>query len=112
MFLGHILNLHRRGKMKKITVEMFTGQGNYAVLRLPERNYPGVIFQGDTVATICSNLENIRQQARKIKNQELVEDVEYLVNQFNEILNGYERVLEENNIKLPYVKSENKNNID
>ncbi|WP_371302493.1 hypothetical protein [Nocardioides sp.] len=31
--------------MDRIEVEMFTGQHNYAVLRLPERKFPGVLFR-------------------------------------------------------------------
>lgn len=35
--------------MVKIEVELFTDQGNNAVVRLPARRFPGVLIQGDTL---------------------------------------------------------------
>ncbi len=34
--------------MTRIEVDLLTNQGNGAVLRLPERKFPGVVVQGDT----------------------------------------------------------------
>jgi hypothetical protein len=36
--------------------ELLTLPHNYAVVRLPDRRYPGVVIQRDSLATICARL--------------------------------------------------------
>ena len=48
--------------VKTIEVDALTDQGNYAVIRLPERKFPGVVVQGDSLSILISNLRRSRDQ--------------------------------------------------
>jgi hypothetical protein len=43
--------------MKEETLEVFTNESNFAVIRLPQRKYPGVLIQGDSLEAIVAELE-------------------------------------------------------
>ncbi len=43
--------------MNLLTVECFTEQGNNAVIRMPDRKYPGVLIQGDTLKNLLDMAE-------------------------------------------------------
>lgn len=45
--------------MKKIEVELFSDQGNGAVLRLPERRFPGLLLQGDSLRNLVEMAESV-----------------------------------------------------
>lgn len=38
--------------------------GNFAVVQLPERNYPGVVIQGDTLSSLVGLLNDIKTASR------------------------------------------------
>jgi hypothetical protein len=41
-----------------MTVEALTDQRNYAVTRLPQRHFPGVVVQGDSLSTLVGYLRD------------------------------------------------------
>ncbi|WP_373294465.1 DUF6959 family protein [Streptomyces albiflavescens] len=42
--------------MERVEAELFTDGGNDAVVRLPGRNFPGVLIQGDTLSAAMVRL--------------------------------------------------------
>lgn len=46
----------RRAASRPETVELLTRPFNGAVVQLPDRRYPGVVIQGDSLSTICEHL--------------------------------------------------------
>jgi hypothetical protein len=88
--------------VKTIEVEVLTDQHNYAVIRLPERKFPGVVFQGDSLSSLVVDLRRGRDQLQRGEN----EDGMGLIHLVLETLEGaqrlYEAVLAENSIPLPY----------
>ncbi|MFD7321478.1 DUF6959 family protein [Streptomyces sp. NPDC059875] len=45
--------------MERVEAELFTDGGNDAVVRLPRRNFPGVLIQGDTLSILQSNVAEL-----------------------------------------------------
>ncbi|MFF8275078.1 DUF6959 family protein [Streptomyces lateritius] len=45
--------------MERVEAELFTDGGNDAVVRLPGRNFPGVLIQGDTLSTLRSDMAEL-----------------------------------------------------
>ena len=88
--------------MNKVLVDIYTGQQNFAILKLPEREYPGVVFQGDSLSILCNDIERIYKLAAQSKNKELEEEILFIRNSLKEILEGYKLVLRENKIELPF----------
>jgi hypothetical protein len=46
--------------MNKIEVELFSDQGNGAVLRLPMRRFPGLLLQGDSLKNLAEMADRVR----------------------------------------------------
>jgi hypothetical protein len=45
--------------MTLVEVDLLTDQGNGAVLRLPDRSFPGVLVQGDTLSHYLSTVAEV-----------------------------------------------------
>ncbi len=86
------------------TAELLTPSHNYAIVQLPERNYPGVVFQGDSLHVLLTDIIELQQLLKDGDLEELSESIEALKVDLAAIQNGYERVCHERNIELPYVK--------
>lgn len=52
------------------TAKLLTSATNYAVVHLPDRKFPGVVIQGDTLSSLVSGLETI---STEIKNRNFEE---------------------------------------
>ena len=75
--------------MKRIEVELLTDQGNNAVLRLPQRRFPGVLLQGDTLRNLLVTAEHALALSGEV-GSELREEIEGLVATLRDIYDGYE----------------------
>ena len=95
--------------MKKEEIEVYSHATNSCVVRMPERNFPGVVIQGDTLSTIYTRLLDLLENTEgKVEEDtflgilELAEDIEaHLMN--------YKNTLIEHEIELPFIDDENKN---
>ncbi|MER5604317.1 hypothetical protein [Streptomyces sp. NPDC002265] len=45
--------------MARVEAELFTDGGNDAVVRLPGRNFPGVLIQGDTLSILQADVAEL-----------------------------------------------------
>ena len=79
-------------------MRLLTPPYNFAVVQLPERQYPGVVFQGDTLA-------DVGEMQRLLFNRELAqlsEELQSLLEKLSAIQNSYEHVCFEQGLGLPY----------
>jgi hypothetical protein len=74
--------------METISVEIFTDQGNNAVIRLPNRRNAGVLVQGDTLKNLMETAQSVRDLAES-GSQELREEAEALVDMLTDIYTWY-----------------------
>lgn len=85
------------------TAKLLTPPTNYAVVQLPGRQFPGVVFQGDSLNTLVNNLSRVLDQFRDPGQvAAALEELEIIRDDLAEIRGGYERVLEQQGIALPY----------
>jgi hypothetical protein len=78
--------------MKITEVEIFTDQGNGAVLRLPKRKFPGLVIQGDTLRNLAQIAERVHQLSTT-GNEELQGEAELLAQLLKDLYQWYESVL-------------------
>ncbi|MFE2102846.1 DUF6959 family protein [Streptomyces sp. NPDC059468] len=45
--------------MERVEAELFTDGGNDAVVRLPGRNFPGILIQGDTLSALQADVAEL-----------------------------------------------------
>jgi hypothetical protein len=80
------------------SVKLLSKPVNFAVVQLPERQYPGVVVQGDTLAGYVSRLEQMKSQLEAND----LEELRYEIDDLGEILTGalafYQAVCKEHGI--------------
>lgn len=91
--------------MASVAVELLTAQMNNAVLRLPERRYPGVLVQGDTLASLADLACMIERMLPPDADASLVEHTQELRERLDGMLRFYEVTLEAAGIQLPYARN-------
>lgn len=87
--------------METIEIEAFNGEGNYAVVRLPQRRLPGVVVQGDSLSIFVAGLRRGVEQLRQGVIGEGIDEVVDVLDRLEEVQRSYERVLADHTIPLP-----------
>lgn len=72
---------------------------NYAVVHLPGRAFPGVVFQGDSLHTLIGDLKEA--VAETIENERMFV-LNEVIGRLESILKCYETVLSREGMSLPY----------
>jgi hypothetical protein len=86
--------------MRKDTVEIYSNQTNAAVMRHPNRAFPGVLLQGDTLFSLCE-LSNL--VCREIgRSSPGFDDANELHDVLRSYLDHYKTVLVQHDIGLPF----------
>lgn len=75
---------------------------NFAVVQLPERSYPGVVVQGDTLHSLQKQVELMGRLLEKKELEGLADEIEDLNTRLSEALTHYEYICSERGISLPY----------
>jgi hypothetical protein len=83
-------------------VELLSRPVNYAVVQLPERNFPGVVVQGDTLNALVRRLERMSQLLAASELDELAAEIEDMREQLSGAVTHYESVCAARGIALPY----------
>jgi methyl coenzyme M reductase gamma subunit len=85
-------------------VDLLSPPTNYAVVQLPERKFPGVVVQGDTLNELVKDLGLMAEMLRASRLDELKGEIEYLKETLSEALSHYEQICSVRGIELPYPK--------
>jgi len=85
-------------------VELLSRQTNFAIVQLPERNYPGVVVQGDTLNALVRSMERMAKLLEANQVVDLAAEIEDVREQLSEALTHYEAVCAARRISLPYSK--------
>ena len=80
-------------------VRLLTEPRNYAVVQLPERRFPGIVFQGDSLQALIKDLEVVLVEPTATAG--VVRDV---IDRLCEVRTFYEATLERHGIELPYIR--------
>jgi hypothetical protein len=85
-------------------VQLFSSPKNFAVVQLPGRKFPGVVFQGDSLYNLTERVNDIRNIVLGFQNEEVDGCLLEVYESLTEVLSHYEKVCKERGISLPYVK--------
>jgi hypothetical protein len=97
-------NADDRIQMEAKEIEVFSEISNYAIVRMPGRNFPGCVIQGDSLSILLNNAERVYSLAMETGNEELIGEAEELKDAIEERLDLYESVLRAHGIDLPYYR--------
>lgn len=80
-------------------VKLLSEPKNYAIVQLPQRRFPGVVFQGDSLNILINDIKAAVAETVESDRQLLLKDV---IEHLETVQKGYEKFLAENGIVLPY----------
>ena len=83
-------------------VEIYADTTNRAVIRHPDRRFPGVLVQGDTLYSLCHDADRACQAARPTLDWEAYAELHDLRNALWSFLTHYQSVLLEHGLPLPF----------
>jgi hypothetical protein len=93
---------HHRG-MDEDGAPIVSRAGNWAVVHMPGRRFPGIHVQGDTFAALR---EQLAGAARALRDEpcdpRALDEVDYVVDEMSAMLAFYEQALAERGIQRPY----------
>ena len=91
-----------------MTIKLLTPPNNYAVCKLEDRSFPGVVFQGDSLfilyGLLCETLDELKANIDEEGEESVIPDLEYEIEKIKSIIDSYEEVCKANGYGLPYVK--------
>jgi hypothetical protein len=90
--------------MKRVEIEMFSESVNCPVVRMPERMYPGVVLQGDSLAILRGMAEEVIELCQAGDRENLAAAAEMLREKLAGYVSAYEQAMEEHGLELPYSK--------
>jgi hypothetical protein len=76
-------------EMYKAEVEIWSDATNMAILRHPDRHYPGILIQGDDLLGFCNELTRIAQAARGKVDDATMRGLELLLDDFKDLMTHY-----------------------
>jgi len=90
--------------VREASVEIYSDATNAAVVRHPNRSFPGVLIQGDTLHTMHVRACVALQAHAAGNHVEAIEELEELRDHLAELCLHYKRTLVEHGIRLPYAE--------
>ncbi len=90
--------------MEKLELEVYSRQSNSAVIKPPGRQFPGVVIQGDSLATLYGEALEVLRALRKSADEEAYYAALSLAETLEHHLTHYADVLQQHNIRLPFVR--------
>ena len=88
--------------MKIKELEVYSHESNSCIVRMPERNFPGVVIQGDSLSILFDNALNLVKQLEGKENEEAFLSALELAESLEAHLDNYIDILGQNNIQLPF----------
>lgn len=80
------------------SAKLLSAPVNFAVVQLPERKYPGVVVQGDTLAGFVDQLARMKSLLNAGDMEELAGEIEEMEDQLSDALSFYKSVCEKHSI--------------
>ena len=86
--------------MRQEKVEILSDETDMAVIRHPDRRYPGILVQGDTLLGMCQQADFVAKQIGR--SAPGYANLNELRNQLWSLLSHYKAVLEKHKVELPF----------
>jgi hypothetical protein len=91
--------------MERKELDVLSEESNFAIVRMPGRNFPGCVVQGDSLCILYHRALDVLSRVKTThSDSELIDDATELVEMLGGRLDHYESVLRESGFELPYVR--------
>ncbi len=93
-----------------MSIRLLTPPHNFAICKMDERNYPGVVVQGDTLFSLSGLLSRavaeMKNDGKDADDDSVIHELEYQVGVLKTALKSYEETCAKNGFGLPFPKPE------
>ena len=89
--------------MKQTTVEVYSETPNLAVVRMPEKEFPGLLIPGESLHVFWGSAESIINMARHGDTNAVLGEAGRLAETLNALLHCYADALTNHQMKLPFL---------
>lgn len=86
--------------MRIETVEIYSDATNAAVMRHPDRRFPGVLIQGDTLDSLVRRIGSVQREEGGA--EEAAAELAEIHEELEELLRHYKSVLASHALELPF----------
>jgi hypothetical protein len=90
--------------MKKIEIEILSDTPNCPVVQMPNRKFPGMVLQGDSLRILLDAAEEIYELSGHAPNAELSDEIVSLREKLAAYVSTYEEAMRSSGRNLPYPK--------
>ncbi len=91
--------------MHKETVEIYSTEPNFSVIKPPGRKFPGSLIQGDDLYQLCRRADEACSALKHNQTEKAFGEINQLRNALWKRLTHYKKVLVEHDIKIPFVET-------
>jgi hypothetical protein len=95
--------------MKQVQVDILSEKVNCPIVRMPDRRFPGIVLQGDSVRNLLDLAEEISEISVSQQNPDLSAAVASIREKLAYYVAEYEHVMKEAGHDLPYPTSGSEN---
>ncbi len=88
------------------TAKLLSLPTNFAVVQLPERRYPGVVVQGDTLTNLVSQLTRMKALLKTGDLNELAGEIDDVKETLVDALSHYKSICAKHSIGLPFTAAD------
>ena len=87
------------------TARILSQTSNSGVVQMPERKFPGIVIQGDSLFNLLEQVRYCLQQAKQHQDEEAYYEILMLAEMLQGQLLNYEMALNKLGLKYPYFPS-------
>ncbi len=88
--------------MEYMELEVYSQSIDRGIIRMPSQNFPGLLLQGETLATLLRLAKLAYEKSQNMTNTELIDTSRELMETIQKLVSHYESTLGKHNIPLPY----------
>lgn len=88
--------------MEYMELEVYSQSINRGIVKMPSQSFPGLVLQGETLASLLRLAKTAYEKSQNTDNPELIDTARELVESLQALVSHYESTLNRHNIPLPY----------
>jgi hypothetical protein len=83
-------------------LEVYSQSINRGIVKMPSQSFPGLVLQGETLASLLKLATTAHEKSQNINDIELIDTSRELMESLQKLVSHYESTLHRHNIPLPY----------
>jgi hypothetical protein len=88
--------------MEYMELEVYSQSINRGVVKMPSQNFPGLLLQGETLASLLKLSKTVHEKAQNTADAELIAASLEMQDTLQKLVSHFEATLNKHNIPLPY----------